>query len=111
MSKRLSKNQIEALGSSSEDDEPKQQRRSTKKEKKSKIKWSGIFLIGLFVIPTVFGVLMFAYDYVYPESARVRELRNPLVRCYSAANPSKVNDIDHLLEKYKGNEHRLYDQV
>lgn len=110
MSKRSTKNLAEDHNSSSEDDEP-QARRGTKKEKKSKIKWTGIFLIGLFVVPTLLGVAMYIYDIVYPQNAKMRDIRNPLVRCYSAANPSKLSEIDYLLKKYEGKEHRLYDQV
>ena len=96
---------------SSDDDSTPQSRRGPKKEKKSKIKWSGIFLIGLFVIPGLLGAFMFAFDYIFPEDAKMRKLKNPLVRCYSAANPSKLSEIDHLLKKYEGKEGRLYDQV
>jgi hypothetical protein len=115
MSKRSSKccdddhshNHSHGSGSEDEDESP----RRVKKEKKSKIKWTGIFLIGLFVVPTVLGVAMYIYDMVFPQDAKMRDLRNPLVRCYSAANPDKLSEIDYLLKKYEGKEHRLYDQV
>jgi hypothetical protein len=30
------------------------------------------------------------------------------LKCYDVANPSKVSEIDKFIEKYKGNENRLF---
>lgn len=39
----------------------------SRKSQKSKTKWSGIFLLALFVIPTLIGGWITAMDYLYPE--------------------------------------------
>lgn len=41
--------------------------RKSQTGKKSKTKWSGIFLLALFVIPTLIGGWITAMDYLYPE--------------------------------------------
>ena len=38
-------------------------------------------------------------------------MRERVLRCYEAANPSKVGEIDQFLEKYKGREHVLFAQL
>ena len=41
----------------------------------------------------------------------LRRIREPIVKCYNAANPNKLSDIDYLMKKYEGNEIKLYAQV
>ena len=41
-------------------------------------------------------------DYLYPEAAKVRLFKERVIRCYEAANPSKLSEIDKLIQKYEG---------
>jgi hypothetical protein len=50
-------------------------------------------------------------DFIYPEAAKARRIRDQVVRCYEVANPSKVADVDKFLEKYQGREHILFAQL
>ena len=47
-------------------------------------------------------------DYLYPEAAQQRLVRERVTRCYEAANPSKVSEVDKFIMRYKGNEERLF---
>lgn len=38
-------------------------------------------------------------------------IRERVLRCYEAANPSKVGEIDQFIGKYKGKEHLLFAQL
>lgn len=86
-------------------------RRSSKKPKKEGINWSAIFLLAMFSIPAVFGAYFSIMDYIYPENAKMRKIQQPLEKCYNAANPDKVADIDHIMRKYKGKEQKLFAQL
>ncbi len=50
-------------------------------------------------------------DYLYPENAKARVVRERVIRCYEAANPSKVDEVDKFVERYKGREHVLFAQL
>lgn len=50
-------------------------------------------------------------DFVYPEAAKVRRVKDRVVKCYEAANPSKLSDVDKFIEKYKGKEEALFAQL
>jgi hypothetical protein len=50
-------------------------------------------------------------DYFYPEAAAERKVRDRVLRCYEAANPTKVSEVDKFVQKYKGREHALFAQL
>ena len=84
---------------------------SGKKPKKEPINWSAILLLLMFSIPAVFGAYFTVVDYMYPENAKIRSIRQPLEKCYNAANPEKVAEIDYIMDKYKGREQKLFAQL
>lgn len=86
-------------------------RKSNKKPKKEPINWSAILLLAMFSIPAIFGAYFTVMDYIYPENAKLRSIRQPLEKCYNAANPDKVSEIDYLMGKYKGREQKLFAQL
>lgn len=45
---------------------------------------------------------------MYPEAAQLRKVRENVVRCYEAANPTKLAEVDAFIEKYSGRQHVLY---
>ncbi len=45
---------------------------------------------------------------MYPEAAKTRQIRQRVMRCYEAANPSKVSEVDNFIMKYEGREHVLF---
>jgi len=45
------------------------------------------------------------------KSLSVEQYRMLVQKVYAEKNPSKLSDVGHLLEKYKGREHELYRQV
>lgn len=47
-------------------------------------------------------------DYMNPEAAKIRKFRERVVRCYEAANPSKLSEVDDLIAKYQNKEHILF---
>lgn len=48
---------------------------------------------------------------MYPEAKAHRVVRDRVTKCYEAANPSKLNEVDKIVEKYKGREHALFAQL
>ena len=86
-------------------------RKQSKKPKKESINWSAILLLAMFSIPAVFGAYISIMDYMNPEAAQLRKIQQPLEKCYNAANPDKVADIDHIMKKYKGREQKLFAQL
>jgi hypothetical protein len=52
---------------------------------------------------------------MYPEAARKREMRTRTIsfvnRCYEAANPTKLSEVEHLVDKYYGREEKLISQL
>ena len=46
-----------------------------------------------------------------PEAARERDMKNRVTehvrRCYSVANPTKLDDVERFVAKYKGHEDKL----
>ena len=82
-----------------------------KKAKKEGINWSGIFLLAMFCIPAIFGGYFATMDYLYPEDAKMRRIRQPLEKCYNIANPEKVSEIDYIMSKYQGREQKLFAQL
>mmetsp|Transcript_5368 Transcript_5368/g.5533 ORF Transcript_5368/g.5533 Transcript_5368/m.5533 type:complete len:130 (+) Transcript_5368:160-549(+) len=79
--------------------------------KKTGINWAAVFFLLLFILPMVIGAITTVADYFFPQAARQRSHRDRLIRCYSAANPKKVSEVDYLLKKYKGHEHILFAQL
>lgn len=51
------------------------------------------------------------YDMMYPEAKAQRIVRERVIKCYEAANPTKLNEVDKIIEKYKGREHALFAQL
>ncbi len=50
-------------------------------------------------------------DYLDPDSAAERRIRERVVKCYEAANPQKMSEIDKFIKKYKGKEYSLFAQL
>lgn len=52
---------------------------------------------------------------MYPEEARIRDLRQRtksyVTRCYEVANPSKLSEVDSLVDRYYGREEKLVVQL
>ena len=48
---------------------------------------------------------------MYPEQKALRLIKERVIRCYEVANPAKLDDIDRIVEKYKGREIALYAQL
>lgn len=80
--------------------------------------WSGIFILGLFVIPLVGGVCIFLMNTFYPQSTFTGAAGEPLWKiedrvreCYKVANPSKLDEVHKFVNKYAKTPKRLYAQL
>ena len=62
-----------------------------------------IFLV-LLVLGPVIGGCIWLYDRLYPEQAMVGRFRTDLVRCYTAANPKKLSNVESLVKKHGQND-------
>ena len=54
---------------------------------------------------------MKGYDMMYPEAKEQRLIRDRVTKCYEAANPTKLSEVDKITEKYRGREHVLFAQL
>lgn len=52
---------------------------------------------------------------MYPEEAKRRDIRQRTLayvnRCYEVANPSKLSEVEHLVDKYYNREDKLVNQL
>lgn len=78
------------------------------KKKSAGLNYSAICIMAMMVVPALITLGIQAYDMVYPEAATDRLIRSRLQRCYSAAKPNEVVDIEKILKKYKKKEGALF---
>jgi hypothetical protein len=77
-------------------------------KKSAGLNYTAICILAMMVVPALLTLGIQAYDMVYPEAATERLIRSRLQRCYSAAKPNEVVDIDKILKKYKKKEGTLF---
>jgi hypothetical protein len=65
----------------------------------------------LFLVPSAIALVISLVDYGYPEQAKARMIRDRVVRCYEAADPTKLDNIDAYMKKYKGKEGKLFSNL
>lgn len=70
-----------------------------------------ILIMAMFIVPGIIGASLYVVDYIYPEAAANRKIRDRVMGCYEIANPSKIADVDKFIAKYKGRETVLYAQL
>lgn len=78
------------------------------KKKSAGLNYAAICIMAMMVVPALLTLGLQAYDMVYPEAAAERMIRSRLQRCYSAAKPNEVVDLDKILKKYKKKENTLF---
>jgi hypothetical protein len=99
------------------DEEPKEKKGKKKVPSqaqpaaKSSLNWPAIAILCMFALPLLLGGILQAMDFFYPEAAKERKIRERVLRCYEAANPSKISEVDKFIERYKGREHVLFSQL
>lgn len=69
--------------------------------------YTGIGILLLFIVPALLTMGGSVLDYLYPEQAQERMIRNRLVNCYTEVAPEKLGSIDSFMKKYKGREMKL----
>lgn len=47
-------------------------------------------------------------DMYYPEAKALREIKDRVITCYEVANPTKLSEVDAIVEKYKNKEVALF---
>lgn len=78
------------------------------KKKNSGMNYSAICILVMMVLPALITLGIQAYDMMYPKAAADRLIRERLNRCYAAAKPKEVVDIDKIIKKYLGKEKTLF---
>mmetsp|Transcript_22914 Transcript_22914/g.38212 ORF Transcript_22914/g.38212 Transcript_22914/m.38212 type:complete len:130 (-) Transcript_22914:214-603(-) len=115
MSKRRSakgKDENDEEGEEEEEEEEEEDRsRRPPQRKKQGYNYTAIIILLLFVVPSAFAVVLQVMDYMYPEAKVDRAVRERVVRCYESANPSKMAEIDKIMNKYKNRERALFAQL
>eukprot|EP01040_Poterioochromonas_malhamensis_P008826 gene8826-9561_t len=99
-----------------EEDEPKDNKKKkapTQKQAQQKggLNWAAIAILCMFALPLLLGGFMQLMDFLYPQAAADRKVRDRVLRCYEVANPSKVAEVDKFVERYRGREHILFSQL
>lgn len=111
MKKRSNKPVVETVDSdddSSEEGKKDTTKKTTKPKKSEGYNWAAICIMLLFLVPSAFALVIALVDYAYPEQAKARLIRDRVVRCYEAADPKKLDNIDAYMKKYKGREGKLF---
>lgn len=73
--------------------------------------FSAIIILMMFVIPSVAAIVIQVMDFMYPEAKTERIVRDRVISCYEAANPTKLSEVDRFVKRYKGKEHVLFAQL
>ena len=73
--------------------------------------YAAIVIMLMFILPGFIAVVLQGIDMMYPEAKAERIVRDRVTRCYEAANPSKVHEVDKIVKKYKGRDRALFAQL
>ena len=79
--------------------------------KKKGWNYAAIVIMLMFILPGFIAVVLQGIDMMYPEAKAERIVRDRVTRCYEAANPSKVHEVDKIVKKYKGRDRALFAQL
>eukprot|EP01031_Cornospumella_fuschlensis_P031443 gene31443-38008_t len=82
-----------------------------KASNKSGLNYTAVGILLLFVLPMIFAGVIQVMDFMYPQAAQQRRIRERLVRCFEAVQPAKLNEVDYLLKKYEGKEHVMFTKL
>lgn len=78
------------------------------KKKSGGLNYAAICILVMMVGPALVTLGIHAYDIMYPKAAAARTIRDKIQRCYSAAKPKEVVDIEKIMKKYDGRETALF---
>jgi len=98
-------------GNSRNDDNDDGDGKGKASNKKQGYNLYAILIMAMFIVPGIIGASLYVVDYIYPEAAANRKIRERVMGCYEIANPSKLADVDKFIAKYKGRETVLYAQL
>ena len=62
----------------------------------------------MFALPVLLTGLIFIGDMLNPAGAMQNKVREALVKCYTVADPVKLNSVESLISKYEGRERALF---
>ena len=79
----------------------------TRKASSGGYNWSAIGILIMFAVPMIMMGIIHITEMIWPVDQSQVIARKQLVNCYTIADPSKLSNIDSLLNKYKGKEHKL----
>lgn len=74
------------------------------KKKSSGLNFSAICILLMMILPAMVTLGIQAYDMMYPKLAAARIIRERVQKCYAAAKPNEVVDIEKIMKKYAGKE-------
>jgi hypothetical protein len=108
MGRKAATTKDESVAEDVAEDSSSVKKSSSKKTSQQKgFNWAALGFLVLVVGAPLITVLLQVADYMYPEAAKDNRLRTLLVRCYTAANPSKLNEIESLVKKYSKHDYVL----
>ena len=70
--------------------------------------WAAMSILTMFALPLLLTGLIYVGDLLNPDGAQTSRTREALVKCYTVADPSKLSNVEDLLEKYQGRERALF---
>jgi hypothetical protein len=70
--------------------------------------WAAMSILAMFALPLLLTGLIYVGDLLNPDGAQTGRTREALVKCYTVADPSKLGNVEDLLEKYQGRERALF---
>jgi hypothetical protein len=92
----------------SNDEDTKVNKKATVPPQKKGLNLSAIFILVMMLLPAAITIGTQVWDYLYPEDALARKVRDKVRKCYEVAKPSSTpSEIDKIMLKYKGKENAL----
>ena len=64
-----------------------------KASNKSGLNYTAVGILLLFVLPMIFAGVIQVMDFMYPQAAQQRRIRERLVRCFEAVQPGKFERV------------------
>lgn len=85
----------------------KDKKQQVLKKKPASWNYAAIFILVLFLLVPMITLGIQGYDMLYPKAAVKRLTREKVLKCYSAAKPKEIIDVDKIMKKYDEKEHIL----
>jgi hypothetical protein len=72
-----------------------------------KIKWSGLFIIIMIVLPNLYGAWINISDVIWYEEMKIKRVEEGVTACYELYNVAEKKSVENVMRRYRGREGSL----